>query len=210
MADQFANVFSSALQNQYGPTADKYAKQYGIPTDVFRGMINDISGFNPYKVNTDGTGGIASLDQGQLKSIDIYNPNSSLQVAAAGLSSLYKDEAGGSWDKAVSMFKIGRVYNPDGTPQAPNSTGDMPSYDAMGNPTGIDQATADANAIATKNPDTGKAFWQYTSQDWKDFFQNSIYGLLFGIIGVVFILGSIYMLFKAKALSIPTLPKIGA
>lgn len=200
-----ANPISNANETQYGPIADKYAKQYGVPTDVFRSTINDVSGFNPYKVNPDGTGGIASMRDGAIKGVDIYNPNQSLETAAKTMAAIQKAE-GGTWDQVASIFKTGRVFDESGN-LATDSSGNMPAYDIMGNPTGMSQADANANDAATKDTSDDKPFWAYTSQDWKDFFSNSIYGLIFGIIGVVLILGSIFMLFKSKVISLPSIPK---
>lgn len=186
-----SDPMSAVYEKQYGPVADKYASKYGIPTDIFRGVISSVSGFNPYKVNPDGSGGMAGLKQDGFKNLDIYNPSSSLEVAGAAIADLYKNEAGNSWERAAEMFK-GKTVNV-------SDSGDMPMTDAMGNPTGQSVKEYEANDKTTANGDRSKPFWQYTSDDFKTFFQKSIYGLLLGIIGVVFIFGSIFMLFRAKS-----------
>ena len=190
---------SSTYQSQYGSVADKYAKQYGVPTDLFRSTIDSISGFNPYKVNPDGTGGIAGLTDGAMKGANIYDPDSSLKTAAQTMAAIFKDNANGSWNDAAAQFKVGRVFNADGTPVVSTDSRDVPAYDAMGNPTGMTQGQQEDNTIAAADPETGKPFWQYSAEDWKELFQNSIFSLLFGVIGVVFILGSIYMLLTNKS-----------
>lgn len=90
----------SSFEQAYGPIADSYAQQYGIPTDIFRNVIRDVSGFNPQNVS--GTGqGIANLNTTPA-TVDPMNPGASLDFVAkyiASANKIYSD-----WNKAAQSF----------------------------------------------------------------------------------------------------------
>lgn len=106
--DNPTTIVSQANEYAYGPAVDTYAQKYGIPTDVFRGLIGGISGFDPsYKGNNGNGRGIAGLGFSGTNP-DMPNPDdvsSSLDFAGNMLSSLYKSS--GSWDAATKMFTTG-------------------------------------------------------------------------------------------------------
>lgn len=158
----------------YGPTADKYANKYGIPTDVFRTLITDVSGFNPYNVNKDGTGGFGGFANNSSKIFNIFDPEQSLDVMGQTLSQLYSDY--GDWNKAASFYKTGSIENPI------NKT-------ITESKIKIEEAARNAKSNVSNKP-----FWQWTSEEWGVFFKEKFFGFLLGTVGVVFILASVYAL----------------
>lgn len=185
MASYFDDSYSAAFQNQYGNAADKAAQKYGIPVDKFRGMINDISGFDPYNVRADGGGGLAGLKADNFKGVDIYNPESALDTAAKVVSSIFSQDGKKSWDGAINDYK--EMLNGGLAVPVKENEGSKSVIDKLGDYFGSDDE---------EEPDD-KPFWQYGMTDVKSFFQESIFSLLFGIIGVILILGSVYALFRA-------------
>lgn len=162
-------------EEQYGPIADKYATQYGIPTTIYRSLINTESSWNPYALNGDsGAYGLAQLMPNTAMGLGLneYDTNENLQGGAAVLAQFYKKFS--NWRDAISAYKgygnhlsdgydkagavlTGAGYTADGSnaPAGPGAgtstatTGDPPGYSTSPTVTSTGGTTAVVNpAIA--------------------------------------------------------------
>lgn len=165
---------ASLNENMYGGLADSYASRYGIPADIFRDTLNKASGFDPKYSSVTGKG-ISGLNI-DVKGVDSGNVGSSLDFAARILAGSYKTS--GSWSKAVSEY-LG------------NNQSTMPNTDAMGNPTGQDEPIPnDTGSKGVLNYGTG-VFGNIMA--W---FSSNAYNFLFGLIGVVIIVATLWTVVK--------------
>lgn len=152
-------------ETTYGPIADSYASKYGIPTDIFRDAIRRTSNFDPMA-----RGGIAGITNSsnntKVKSFDI---GQSFDFAAQYMSQVKAD--GNEWSSVADNYVSGSsVQSKDDKTLAQNE--------------------ADQNAAPAVEGD--KAFWRYSSDDWKAFFTRSAWGVLFFILGVLLIGATLY------------------
>lgn len=157
----------------YGPMADMYATQYGIPTDVFRSAISAVSNFDPNYVSDSGVTGLSGLNI-NVGGKDGSDPSTALSTAAQVISSNYSTQGTGDWADAVSS------YFDDANTSVPSS--------------GASTSTANSSPSSTQQTTDGKYIWQYTSDDFKNIFDQYAYGALVSIVGILLIVGSIWVL----------------
>jgi hypothetical protein len=162
---------ASINESTYGGVADSYANRYGIPTNVFRDAIRNVSNFDPSFSSKDGNG-IARLNVvGDSKWLP--NPSdvgSSLDFAARLIASDYKSS--GSWDKAVSSFM--------GLPEPVGTGGEI-----FGDP-----INKSANPKYVEKPGM--------FSDITTFLRDSAWTITFVIVGATLIIGSIWILVKTS------------
>ncbi len=98
--------------------ADQQAQAYGIPPEIFSGLITAESNWNPYAVSGAGAEGIAQLEPSTAPNINRFDPFASINYAAQLLSSYFKRF--GSWDMALAAYNAG--------PNAVDAYGGVPPY----------------------------------------------------------------------------------
>lgn len=97
--------------DQYSGLIDDAANRYGIPTNIFRSLVQTESSGNAYAVSSAGAKGLAQLmpiiyrDNEYGAAIDPFNPAANLDRGAAFLSDMYKKY--GNWDDALSHYNAG-------------------------------------------------------------------------------------------------------
>lgn len=187
----------------YGPVADSAATRYGVDPGLFRRLIASESSWNPVAINPqsvsgENASGIAQFlpSTAAARGIDPFNPNSALDGAAQYLSELigkYGISGGiaaykGYSDKTSSAAQAtaAKIIG-DGSTDSVQGTG----YDEYGNPSAPMSSTLKAKADASASD---KSFWQYNANDWKALLQNSAWGFLFGLLGILLVIFSVYML----------------
>lgn len=192
---------TNANETLYGPVADAAANKYGVPTSLFRSLISSESSFDPYAYNKSGASGIAQFMPGTASDlgIDPFNPYQSLDASAKYLSQLKSST--GNWPDAISRYKgYSDLSRGLGVAQkviddAANIFGnDLGSADA-GIPNEL-KKTEDAAIAEAKQNGTDKPFWQWGMDDIKNFLSASTFGLMIGVVGVLFIVGSIWVLIQ--------------
>lgn len=97
-------------ESRFGPIADRYADQYGIPKEIFRSLINTESAWKPWARSKTGAIGL-----GQLTSV-IYNssqyktnpwqPEQNIATSAKFLADL-RDQYKGDWGDALAHYNAG-------------------------------------------------------------------------------------------------------
>jgi hypothetical protein len=88
--------------------ADQKAQQYGIPPELFRGMITQESGWNPRIVSNKGAAGLGQLMPGTAAGLgvkDRFDPEANLDGSARYLKQQY--DRFGSWDLALAAYNAG-------------------------------------------------------------------------------------------------------
>lgn len=190
---------ANANYQVYGPIADAAAQKHGVPTSIFKSLINSESSFDPYAYNASGAAGIAQFMPTTAKSLNIdpFNPNQALDASAKYLADNYKKY--GNWQDAISQYKGYGNNLSEGYGKAASVLDDaMKSFGGSavdqipGNDMGDVKAAAEKVANKKANP-TGSIF-TWNADDWKTFLANSAYGFMIGLVGVVFILGSVWVL----------------
>lgn len=187
----------------YGPIADKAAAKYGIDPGTFRNLIRSESSFNPNAINPQAVNGehasgiaqfLPSTASGQ--GVDPFNPNSALEGSAKYLADL-QSKFGISG--AIARYK--GYSNPDSSTAKATSAKIINIYpdskDPLGNQMGPDVIQADA--VKKRSNGNSKYIWQYSLDDLKAAFQESAWGMLFGFLGLLFVIFSIYMLTKSNS-----------
>ncbi len=94
-------------QTQYQATADKYAAQYGIPKEIFSGLIEQESSWNPAAVGKAGEVGLTQLMPGTAADLKV-NPwvvDQALEGGARYLAQQFKKF--GDWTKALTAYNAG-------------------------------------------------------------------------------------------------------
>lgn len=155
----------------YGGIADSYAQKYGIPTEYFRSAIRSVSNFDPMYSGKNGDG-IAGLSGKSGELVNVYNVGDSLDYAAQYIKGVYNETK--DWDVAAENFATGY------------STADAVAKANGKTPQSAEQAETEAER-------SGKAFWQYSSDDWKALIAKSAWSVLFVLIGIVLIVASVYV-----------------
>lgn len=101
--DNPTQIVPQANELVHGYTVDSYAQKYGIPTDVFRNVIQTASNFDPNYVNSEtGARGIAALNFSKDSNINPDDIGSSLDFIGNALKSLYSST--GSWSAAQNIL----------------------------------------------------------------------------------------------------------
>jgi hypothetical protein len=155
----------------YGGIADSYAQKYGIPTEYFRSAIRSASNFDPLYTGKNGDG-IAGLSGESSKYINPFSIGESLDVAAQYIKKTYEETK--DWDVATQNYATG--------------------YDTADAKAKANGETLQSNEEKEADAARGeKAFWQYSADDWKALFAKSAWGLLFGLIGAVLVIASLYV-----------------
>lgn len=207
-ADQ---VSANPYYQQYSVAANAAAAKYNIPSNVFSSLIMSESSFNPVAYNASGATGIAQFMPSTAANmgIDPNNPYQALDASAKYLSSNYNKY--GNWQDAISQYK-GYSDLTAGHDVA-NSVLDNASAfggQSIDNVQTGSQAIAAVDATNTRQPESlpyqSKTILLWSSSDWKDFFKNSAYGFMIGFVGVVFVIGSIWVLINKQGGKIPSLP----
>lgn len=168
--DNPTQIVPSALEYQYGPIADSYAQKYGIPTDMFRQAIQGRSGFDPNYSGPNGQG-IAGLSFTQPGSINPMDPGASMDKAAQIMSAMYKGGGGGDWQTTVDTF-LGNDAGTQTQAQSPNAP--------------------DNSMLGKLKPSS----WLASFTEWA---KNGAFTIVIVLIGLVLILGSVWMIIDAKS-----------
>lgn len=171
MADTTAQ--QSINESTYGGVVDSYAMQYGIPTDVLRGVVRKVSGFDSQFSGPNGKG-IANLDFHADKTFDPMNVGSSLDFMAKYISGMYKTT--GNWEAAAKTYP---GYETQASPEI--------QYDAMGNATGGTESGAPSPSASGSYLDRFIAFMK-----------ASAWTITFVLVGAVLIFGSVWILVKTS------------
>ncbi len=90
----------------YEPYARQFARQYGVPEDLYVWQIGQESSWNPYAANPSSTArGIAQITAGTASDlgVDVWDPIASLEAGARYMAQRY-DWAGGSWEGALRGY----------------------------------------------------------------------------------------------------------
>lgn len=174
---------TSINESAYGGTVDSYAVRYGIPTDVFRDVIRQLSNFDPTQVNPKGGSGISNL-QTTAKTVDPMNVDASLNFTASYLSSLYKSI--GTWNGATDSYLGTGSASSDPSGQSAN---EEPQFDAMGNATGF--KNGDSLPIKDNGGFVGNTISSVTT-----FLKESAYTILFVLVGALLIAASLWVLIE--------------
>ena len=105
---------------QYGPVADRYARQYGIPAPLYRSLITHESGWNPDAVSPAGARGLVQFMPGTARGLGINPavPEQSLRGGAQYLRQQY--DRFRDWGLALAAYNAG--------PNAVARAGGVPPY----------------------------------------------------------------------------------
>jgi hypothetical protein len=166
---------TSFNESAYGPIADSYAAKYGIPTDKFRDVIRASSNFDPMYSGSKGDG-IGGMIAGNGVNFNPFDISSSLDYLGNAMAAINKDTK--DWQTTTDSMLNG--YNSQ-------------IYDNVAE---VDQqlkAAQEREATESAANNKDKAFWEYTTDDWKFFFKKSAWGILFFVLGGVLIIGSVYV-----------------
>lgn len=137
--------------------ADQYAGQYGVPTNLFRAVIQNESSWNPYaqgppipSLGGQTAQGIAQFIPGtaQQYGVNVWDPTSSLSGSARYLRDLYNRT--GSWTQALVCYSGSRYCN-NPNPDYQPYPGRQNIQDALRNP----QYAGGQSPSVTVDPSTG-------------------------------------------------------
>lgn len=159
-------IGASINESTYGGVVDSYAAKYGIPLDVFRGVIRNTSNFDPNFKSSTGSG-IAGLTNNSKFKINTSDIGTSLDIAGQYLRNSHQGQ--GDWEKAAQSFLTGNE-----------------SETLASNEEKLNEQKEPASS-------DDKAFWRYSMDDWKSFFSRSAWAIIFFITGVLLILASLYV-----------------
>ena len=154
---------ASLNENAYGGLADSYAAKYGIPKDVFRTAIRNKTGFDPLYESDNGKGIGGAIMADNNKSLNPFDLDTAFKMAAIVMTDAYSITK--DWNDVIGAFGANRAMTAE---------------------------SAKINADAKLPPKNDKAFYQYGMDDVTAWFKSASWGLLFGLIGVVIIIASIY------------------
>jgi hypothetical protein len=187
----------SANESVYGPVADAAALKYGLDPSIFRRLIASESSWNPHALNPQVTRtgenaiGIAQFlpSTAQSLGVDPLDPYSALDGAARYLSQLvakYGTMGGvaaykGSPNSPLALSQAAQVVGGDG---------------GMADVAQAAQSAAQSEASNAPKPGNDKSLWQYSWSDLKEAISNSLMGFTLGLVGILLIIFSIYMLAK--------------
>lgn len=186
----------------YQPVANAAATKYGIDPTIFSNLIASESSFNPYAINPQAVNGQHATGIAQFLpstaaslGVDPLNPYSALDGAAKYLSNLASQ-----YGLSVAIAKYKGFSDPN-SPAAQSAvagvigtpTSNLPGLqkDANGN-----YIIAPSTTEQTIAANSSKSIWQWSIADLKAAFQSSAWGLVFGVVGLLIIIFSIYMLTK--------------
>jgi hypothetical protein len=183
----------NANESIYGSIADAAASKYNLDPTIFRKLISSESSWDPQAINHQATGGgehavgIAQFLPSTAASlgVDPLNPYSALDGAAKYLSQL---TAKYGLQGGIAAYK--------GSPTSPVALSQ--AAQVIGTPTDIRTVAQAAQSAANEPPkaENDKSLWQYSWSDFKDAVSGSLMGFTVGLVGVMLIVFSIYMLAK--------------
>lgn len=174
-AEATAPVTPSSYEITYGGLADQYAKQFGVPTDIFRSAIRRVSDFNPAYTDDENRKGIAGLFMGaDNKKLDPYNMDTAFKSAALLMKETYDKTK--NWGLAEESFVSNTEVDAD-TIKLQQTINGM-----------VDEADA-----REKSSLAGKKIWEYSLDDFKNYLASSAWSILFIVIGFVLIIASLYV-----------------
>jgi soluble lytic murein transglycosylase-like protein len=176
----------------YGPVADAAAQKYGLDPTIFRNLIASESSWNPYAINPQTTKsgeqaiGIAQFlpSTAQSLGVDPLDPYSALDGAARYLSQL-----------TAKYGLLGGVAAYKGSPNSPLALTQAAQVVGQSDMRGVSQA-AESAANQTSKPKNNKSLWQYSWDDFKSAISDSLMGFTLGLVGILLIIFSVYMLTK--------------
>jgi hypothetical protein len=182
----------SANLSVYGPVADAAAQKYGLDPTIFRNLIASESSWDPYAINPQATRsgeqavGIAQFlpSTAQSLGVDPLDPYSALDGAARYLSQL-----------TAKYGLLGGVAAYKGSPDSPLALSQAAQVVGQSDMQGVSQAAESAANQAPK-PKNDKSLWQYSWDDLKAAISNSLMGFTLGLVGILLIIFSVYMLTK--------------
>lgn len=183
----------TSYANLYGPAANTAAQKYGIDPTIFRRLIASESSWDPYAINPTPTKsgenavGIAQFLPSTAKSlgVDPFDPYSALDGSAKYLSQL-----------TAKYGLTGGIAAYKGSPTSPVALSQAAQI--VGTSTDIGTVTQAAQSAASQpeKVDNSKSLWQYSWGDFKNAISQSLMGFTFGLVGILLIIFSIYMLTK--------------
>jgi hypothetical protein len=161
----------SSYEMTFGGMADQYAKQYGIPTDIFRSAIRRVSDFDPGYSDDANRKGIAGLSMSSNnKSLDPYDLDTSFKSAALLMKETYEKTK--NWGLSEESFVSNEEINPETIRM-------------------IKEREEIVDAAETER--AGKPIWEYSPDDFKAYLVKSAWPILFIIVGAVLIIASLYV-----------------
>jgi hypothetical protein len=177
----------------YGPVADAAAQKYGLDPTIFRNLIASESSWNPYAVNPQPTRsgeqavGIAQFlpSTAQSLGVDPLDPYSALDGAARYLSQL-----------TAKYGLLGGVAAYKGSPNSPLALSQAAKVVGQSDSVQDVSQAAESAANQAPKPKNDKSLWQYSWDDLKAAISNSLMGFTLGLVGILLIIFSIYMLTK--------------
>jgi hypothetical protein len=183
----------STYSDLYGPAATAAAQKYGVDPQIFSRLIASESSWDPYAINPQPTSGgenavgIAQFLPSTAKSlgVDPLDPYSALDGAAKYLSQL-----------TAKYGLTGGIAAYKGSPTSPLALSQAAKI--VGTSTDIGTVAQAAQSAATQAPkvENSKSLWQYSWSDFKEAVSGSLMGFTFGLVGILLIVFSIYMLAK--------------
>lgn len=181
-------------KSTYEPYAAALALQQGIPSELFRNLIQSESSWNPRAEGAILPGGQRAIGIAQfipetaarygIK--DRTDPYQSMQGAAKYMKDLYAKY--GNWPEAVAAYKGFSDIKKGATSDlvkkvTPADT--QKEYEAAE----AAKKEPASDSAANVNPDP---IWKWGAQDWRNFFARSALGLVLFLVGVLLIVWSIY------------------
>lgn len=185
---------------QLEEAADKEARNFNIPPEIFRGLIAAESSWNP-KAQAQGSTayGLTQMVRGTAKQMgvtDITQVDQQLQGGAKYLA-LMKSKFG-NWRDALAAYNQGPAGDlTKGAGYADkilksasgnkNVSRDVPTYDAMGNQTGGESSDKESD---------------YKSGGIKSYLEDKFTNVGFLILGAIVIGGAIFMMSPSKNIAV--------
>jgi hypothetical protein len=183
----------STYSDLYGPAATAAAQKYGVDPQIFNRLIASESSWDPYAINPQPTKngenavGIAQFLPSTAKSlgVDPLDPYSALDGAAKYLSQL-----------TAKYGLTGGIAAYKGSPTSPLALSQAAKIVGSSDDIGTVAQAAQSAANRAPKVENSKSLWQYSWSDFKAAVSGSLMGFTFGLVGILLIVFSIYMLAK--------------
>lgn len=105
-------------EQRYGPLADRTARRYGIPPELFRRLITQESGWRPGAVSSAGARGLTQIVPRWHPDADLSTPQGQLDAGARYLAAGYREFH--DWRLALAAYNAG--------PNAVRRAGGVPNF----------------------------------------------------------------------------------
>lgn len=183
-------------KSMYEGPAAALALQQGIPSQLFRNLIESESSWNPYAVGSllpdgDRATGIAQFRKGTAEMLGLKNrtdPWGSLKASATYMKRLY--DRYGNWPEAVAAYKgYSNVQQGAQSDIVKKVVGEEESKEYQAKKDAVGSSEPKKKSISDVNPDP---IWKWGANDWRNFFARSAVGLVLFGVGVLLILWSLY------------------